>query len=84
MINQKIELTFDEEKQAARGIRTEISQRSLILSILFAIDIRLLFSDIKNEAKYANVKMSSFIDDVAIEVKSKSAKQNNKLLIEIV
>ena len=33
---------------------------------------------------YANIKMSSFIDDVAIEVESKNAKKNCKLLIEIV
>ena len=32
----------------------------------------------------ANVKMSSFIDNVAIGVKSKSAKENCKLLTEIV
>ena len=41
MIDRKIELAFDEKKQAARAIRTEIPQR---LSILF-----ILFSKIKNE-----------------------------------
>ena len=45
---------------------------------------RFLFSEIKDEAKYANIKMPSFIDDVAIEIESKSAKQNSKLLSEIV
>ena len=33
MIDRKIQLAFDEKKQAARAIRTEISQRSLISSI---------------------------------------------------
>ena len=72
------------KKKAARVIRTEIPQRLLISSILFSIYIGFLFSKIENKAKYANVKMSSFIDDVAIEVESKSAKQNSKLLTEIV
>ena len=84
MIDRKIELAFDEKKQAARAIRVKISQRSFILLILFSIYIRFLFSEIKNIHKYANIKMSSFIDDVVIEVKSKSTKQNCKLLIEIV
>ena len=84
MNNRKIELAFDEKKQAARAIRTEISQRSSISSILFSIYIRFLFWEIKNEHKYVSIKMSSFIDDVAIEVESKSAKENCKLLTEIV
>ena len=84
MIDRKIELAFDEKKQAARAIRTEISQKSPISFILFSIYIRFLFSKIKNEHKYANIKMSSFIDDVAIEVESKNAKENCKLLIKIV
>ena len=83
MIDRKIELIFDEKKQAARAIRTKISQSSLISFILFSICIWFLFSEIKNKNKYANIKMSSFIDDVAIKVESKSAKENFKLLIEI-
>ena len=73
MIDRKIELAFDEKKQVARAIRTEISQRSSISSILFSIYIRFLFFEIKNDIRYANIKMPSFIDDVAIEVESKSA-----------
>ena len=69
MIDRKIELTFDEKKQAARAIRTEISQESSISSILFSIYIRFLFFEIKNDIKHAKIKMSSFIDDVVIEVK---------------
>ena len=84
MIDRKIELAFDERKQATRAIRTEIPQRLSISLILFLIYIRFLFSEIKNNHKYANIKMSSFTDDVAIEVESKSAKENCKLLIEIV
>ena len=84
MIDQKIDLAFDEKKQVARAIRTEISQRSSISSILFSIYIRFLFFEIKNDIRYASIKMPSFIDDVAIEVESKSVEQNCKLLNEIV
>ena len=84
MNDRKIELAFDEKKQTARAIRTEIPQGSSISFILFSIYIRFLFSEIKNEHKYASIKMSSFIDDVAIEIESKSAKENCKLLTEIV
>ena len=72
------------KKQVARAIRTEIPQRSLVSSILFSIYIRFLFSETKMEAKYANIKMPRFIDDVTIEIESKSAKQNSKLLTKIV
>ena len=84
MIDRKIELAFNGKKQAARAIRTGIPQGSPIALILFSIYIRVLFSQIKIEHKYANIKMSSFIDDVAIEVESKSEKENCKPLIEIV
>ena len=84
MIDRKIELAFDGKKQAARAVRTGIPQGSPISPILFSIYVRFLFSEIKNEHKYANIKMPSFIDDVAIGVESKSAKENCKLLIEIV
>ena len=84
MIDRKIELAFDEKKQGARSIHTEIPQESSISSILFSIYIPFQFLEIKNEAKYANIKMSSFIDNVAIEIESKSAEQNCKVLNEIV
>ena len=42
-IDRKIELIFDNKKQAARAIRTEISQGSFISFILFSICIRFLF-----------------------------------------
>ena len=84
MSDRKNKLAFDEKKQTARAISTETSQESLISSFSFSIYIWFLFSEIKNEVKYANIKMSSFIDDVAIEVESKSAKQNCKVLTEIV
>ena len=73
-----------EKKQAVRAIRTEISQKLLISSILFSIYIRFLFLEINNEVRYANIKVPSFIDNVKIEVKLESAKQNSKLLTEIV
>ena len=84
IIDRKIELAFHKKKQAARAMRPEIQLGSSISLILFSIYIRFLFLEIKNEHKYANIKTSSFIDNVAIEVESKSAKENCKLLIEIV
>ena len=65
-------------------MRPEIQLGSSISLILFSIYIRFLFLEIKNNHKYATIKMSSFIDDVTIEIESKSAKKNCKLLIEIV
>ena len=84
MIDRKIELAFDEKKQAARAIPTQILQRWSILLILFSIYIRFWFFERKNKHKDANIKMSNFIDDVIIEVESKSVKENCKLLINIV
>ena len=84
MIDRKIKLAFDEKKQAARAIRTKIPQKSFISLILFSIYTWFWFLKIKNKHKYANIKMSSFIDNVAIEVESKSAKENCTSLIEIV
>ena len=60
MNDRKIELAFDEKKQAARAIRTEISQGSSISLILFSIYIRFLFSEIKNEHKYLTGLRGSF------------------------
>ena len=81
--DRKIKLAFDGKKQAARAVRTGISQGLSISHILFSIYIRFLFSEIKNKHQYTNIKMSSFIDNVAIEIESKSAKENCKLLIEL-
>ena len=61
MVDQKVELAFDGKKQAARAVRTGIPQGSSISLILFSIYIRFLFSEMKNEHKYANIKMSIFI-----------------------
>ena len=83
-IGRKIELAFDEKKQAAWSICTEILQESSISSILFLLYIRFLFLEIKNEAIYANIKIPSFIDDVAIEIESKRAEQNCKVLNKMV
>ena len=84
IIDRKIELAFHKKKQAARAMRPEIQLGSSISLILFSIYIRFLFLEIKNEHKYAKIKMPSFIDDVAIEVEPKSAKEDCKLRIEIV
>ena len=51
MTDRKIKLAFDEKKQAARAIRTEIPQRLLISSILFSIYIRFLFSEMEQDTQ---------------------------------
>ena len=61
MIDRKIELTFDEKKQAARAICTEIPQRSSIPFILYSIYIRFQFSEIKNEHEYARIKYQALL-----------------------
>ena len=84
MIDRKIKLALDEKKQESRVIRTEIPQKSSILLVLFSMYLRFLFFKIKNKHTHVNIKISSFIDDVVIEVELKSDKEDCQLLIEIV
>ena len=72
MIDRKIKLTFNKKKPVARAIRTKISQKLFISSILFSIYIRFLFSKIRNKAKYANIKMPSFIETLQLKTNQKS------------
>jgi len=53
----------------------EISHK---VSMLFLIYIRFLFTKINN--KHTQLKLSSYIDDVAISVEGKTAKENSKEL----
>lgn len=83
MTDRKIQLAFDGQRQEKRPVRTGIPQGSPISPILFLIYIRHIFSEIKSDPEFADVKMPSFIDDVAFGVESKSAKVNCSILEKI-
>ncbi len=70
---RSIELTFDEKKQKKRFIRTEISQKSSISSILFLIYTRFLFAKLKIDV---NIETSSFVNDIVIYTSSKKIEIN--------
>ena len=74
---RKTELAFNEERQQVQDIEIEIPQESPISPILFLIYIRFLFSKIK--AKFSQVQKPSYIDDVALYVTGKSAKENSEM-----
>ncbi len=73
MNNRSIELAFDEKKQEKKQIRIEISQKSSILSILFLIYIRFLFTKLKIDVK---IETSSFVNDIMIYTSSKKIETN--------
>jgi hypothetical protein len=73
MNDRSIELAFDDKKQEKRQIRTEISQRSSISSILFLIYTRYLFAKLKIDV---NIATSSFVDDIVIYTSSKRIELN--------
>ena len=77
MNNRSIALAFDDQKQHTRQIKTDISQKSSISSILFFIYIRFLFSKIRIKARTSSF---SFIDDIQISVLSKNIENNCKTL----
>ena len=81
MNNQSIALAFDGQKQHTRQIKTDISQKSSISSILFFIYIWFLFSKIRIKIQTSSF---NFIDDIQISVSSKNIENNCKILIEIV
>ena len=78
---RKTGLAFDGERQQIQDIENGISQESPISPILFLIYIRFLFSKIK--AKFSQVQKPSYIDDVALYVTGKSAKENSETLQEV-
>ena len=78
--NRSIALTFDDQKQHMGQIKIDIFQKSSILSILFLIYIRFLFSKIRIKAR---INLSNFINNIQISTSSKNIKNNCKTLIEI-
>ena len=81
MNNWSIALTFDDQKQHTRQIKIDISQKSSISSILFFIYIRSFFSKIRIKIR---INFFNFIDDIQINVSSKSIENNCKTLIKII
>ena len=75
MTKRSINLIFDENKSKTYYVESGIPQGSPISPILFLIYIRHLFPKIRMKF---NAHSPSFIDDVAIYVENKTAKQNCK------
>ena len=75
MTKRSINLIFDEHKSKTYYIESGIPQGSPTSPILFLINIRYLFPKIRMKF---NAHSPSFIDDVAIYVENKTAKQNCK------
>ena len=73
MTKRSIKLIFDENKSKSCYVESGIPNGSSISPILFLIYIRHLFPKIRMKF---NAHSPSFIDDVAINVESKTAKQS--------
>ena len=81
LTNRSIVLAFDGERDKSQSVNSGIPQGSPISPILFLIYIRFLFDKIKR--KHQNVKLPSYIDDVVLIVKGKTAEENCKTLEQI-
>jgi retron-type reverse transcriptase len=75
---QKYHFSFDGERNQSQSVNSGIPQGSPISPMLFLIYIRFLFTKINN--KHTQLKLPSYIDDVAIIVEGKTAKENSKTL----
>ena len=81
LTQRSINLAFDDEKQPAISVLTEISQDSSISSIFFLTYIRFLFKRIQTTD--IQVRSFNYIDDVAFIVEDKTAEKNSKFLKRI-
>jgi len=72
--NQVIELTSDNKCYKSKKIITRILQDSFISLILFLIYIQYLF--LKIQAKFKNLHLLSYIDDVTLYTENKNIKKN--------
>ena len=81
LTQKSINLAFNNERQSAISVSTEISQDSSISSILFLIYIRFLFKKIQ----ITNIQVRSFnyINNVALIVEDKTAEKNSQILKRI-
>ena len=81
LTQKSISLTFDDERQSAILVSTEISQDSSISSIFFLIYIRFLFKKIQTTD--IQVRSFNYIDDIALIVEDKTAEKNSQILKRI-
>src|SRR5437762_11945031 len=76
MNNRYVQLAFDENKQERTRVEIEISQESLISSILFLIYIRDIFSEINS----MQIRSSSYVDDIELVASSETIEENCLML----
>ena len=76
MSNRYIQLAFDGEKSEKTAIDTRILQGSPVSPILFLIYIRFLFKETNN----IEIRIPSYLDDIAILAKSESLENNCQIL----
>jgi len=79
-----VSLAFDGEKNSDQRIKSGISQGSPISLILFLIYIRFLFTQVKKQHMNSQIKIPSYIDDVAVTVVGNSANENSIVLEKVI
>ncbi len=84
LLDQTVSLVFNEERNSDQKVKSEILQSLSISSILFLIYIRFLFIQVKKQHTDSQIKILSYIDDVTVMVKSKSAEENSIMLKKVV
>jgi len=78
-----VSLAFDGEKDSDQKVKSGILQGSPISPILFLIYIRFLFTQVKKQHTDSQIKIPSYIDDVAVTVEGKSAEENSIVLEKV-
>ena len=81
LTQRSISLAFNDERQSAISVSTDILQSLSISSILFLIYIRFLFKKI--QITNIQVRSFSYIDDIALIVEDKTAEKNYQILERI-
>ncbi len=76
MNNRHLQLAFNGNKQEKTSVKIDISQDSLVSSILFLIYIRNIFPEIN----IMHIRSPSYVNDIALSYFSKSIKNNCKKL----
>ena len=84
LLDQTVSLVFDEERNSDQKVKSKILQSSSISFILFLIYIRFLFTQVKKQHIDLQIKILSYIDDVTVMIKDKSAEKNSIVLKKVV